>query len=469
MKPPIPNSYWVEPGRLLAGEHPAGKDLADTRRRILLLLEAGVRSFVDLTEPGEMESYQSLLPAHIGYESFGLPDHSVPASAQKMRDVLTALWRDLSTRPGVYLHCRAGIGRTGITVGCYLRELGEPGDAALAELNRMWQQNARSATWAEVPETAEQAQFVHAWKPRRARRRAPGERGATGRLTIDTSHRVRGCLVGLAVGDIHGCWLAVPGEGGKPTGWTDDTAMTLCVAESLIANKGFNGRDQLDRYRAWAEDPAAAGAQPDAQLRDVVREALTRSVWGRNAMSGTHDPKQTDASPLPRCAAAALYARDDLRLASSLGADVARVTHQAPLLVDACRVFTCMISAAISGRSREQVLAVAGEIKGMPLKDEVLRLAAGWGRAPDPAHRPPAGILRVLDRVAREFARGESFEEGLARLMAGRTTDRDATCAAYGALAGAALGEQAIQPQLADRVARRSDLEALAERLYRRH
>ncbi len=141
----------------------------------------------------------------------------------------------------------------------------------------------------------------------------------------------------------------------------------------------------------------------------MVREALARATWGRNALSGTHDPKQVDASPLARCAAAALYARDDLRLASSLGADVARVTHQAPLLVDACRVFTCMISAAISGRSREQVLAVAGEMKGMPLKDEVLRLAAGWGRPPDPAHRPPAGILRVLDRVAREFARGESF------------------------------------------------------------
>ena len=56
VKPPLPNSYWVEPGRLLAGEHPAGKDLADTRRRILLLLEAGVRSFIDLTETGEMES-----------------------------------------------------------------------------------------------------------------------------------------------------------------------------------------------------------------------------------------------------------------------------------------------------------------------------------------------------------------------------------------------------------------------------
>jgi ADP-ribosylglycohydrolase len=466
VKPPIPNSYWVEPGRLLAGEHPAGKDLADTRRRILLLLEAGVRSFIDLTEPGEQESYQSLLPAGVGYESFGLPDHSVPATAQKMRDVLGALWRDLSTRPGVYLHCRAGIGRTGITVGCYLRELGEPGDAALAELNRLWQQNARAASWPEVPETPQQAQFVQAWKPRRARRRAPGERSATGRLTIDALQRIRGCLVGLAVGDIHGCGLALKD---KSTGWTDETAMTLCVAESLLANKGFNGRDQLDRYRAWAENPAAAGAQPDAELRAVVRDALARAVKGRNALTGTHDPNQTDASPLARCAAAALYARDDLRLASSLGADVARVTHQAPLLVDACRVFTCMISAALSGRSREQILAIAGEMKGMPVKDEVLRLAAGWGRPPDPAHRPPAGILRVLDRVAREFARGESFPEGLERLLGSRATDRDATCAAYGALAGAALGEHAMGAQLSDRVARRPELEALAERLYRRH
>ncbi len=461
MKPPLPNSYWIEPGRLLAGEHPAGGNLADTRRRIMALLEAGVRSFIDLTQAGEMESYRSLLPADVGYESFGLPDHSVPATAQKMREVLSALWRDLAGRPGVYLHCRAGIGRTGMTVGCYLRELGEPGDAALAELNRLWQHNARSKTWPSVPETAEQALYVHNWKPRRARRRAPGER--TGRLTPDIQHRVRGCLVGLAVGDIQGS--AVAGS----AGWTDDTAMAVCVAESLLASKGFNGRDQLERYRAWAVNPAAFGAQPDAELRAVVREALSRAAWGRNALTGTHDPEQLDASPLARCAAAALYARDDLRLASALGADVARVTHQAPLLVDACRLFTCMLSAAIAGRTPAQVLAIAGEIKGMPLKGEVLRLAAGWGQAADPAHRPPAGILRVLDRVAREFERGEGLAQGLARLAAGRLSDRDAACAAYGALAGAALGDQAIEAQLTDRVARRPELEALAERLYRHH
>ena len=206
------------------------------------------------------------------------------------------------------------------------------------------------------------------------------------------------------------------------------------------------------------------------ELRAVVRDALSRAAWGRNAMSGTHDPKQTDASPLARCAAAALYARDDLRLASSLGADVARVTHQAPLLVDACRVFTCMICAAISGRSREQVLAVAGEMKGMPLKDEILRLAAGWGRPPDPAHRPPAGILRVLDRVAREFARGESFPDGpgAADGKPGNRPGRHLRRLRRAGRRGArGAGHRSRSYWTASRAA--PELEALAERLYRRH
>lgn len=465
MKPPIPNSYWVEPGRLLAGEHPAGKDLASTRKRIATLLEAGVRSFIDLTQPDEMESYRSLLPPDIGYESFGLPDHSVPRSAQQMRDVLTAMWRELAARPGIYLHCRAGIGRTGMTVGCYLRELGEPPDAALAELNRLWQHNARAATWPEVPETAEQTQYVHAWRPRRARRRAPGDRGP-GRVTSEEHGRIRGCLVGLAVGDIVGSGLAVRD---RPSGWTDETAMTLCVAESLLASKGFNGRDQLDRYRAWAADPVAAGAHPGAELRQGVRDALARAAWQRGTLVGSHDPKQLDASALARCAAAALYAGHDLRQASSLGADVARVTHQAPLLVDACRVFTCMISAALAGRSREQVLAVGTDMTGMPLKEEVLKLAESWRRPPDPAQRLPAGILRVLDRVAREFARSQDFDSGISRMAGKRSIDRDAACAAYGALAGAWSGEMAIAPALRAAVSRCAELEALADRLHRHH
>ena len=145
MKPPIPNSYWVEPGLILAGEHPDAGSEAATRARIEALLGAGVRGFINLTEPGELPDYSGLLPDGVQCHAFPLPDHSVPDTAQQMHEVQDALQRLLAAGLTVYVHCRAGIGRTGITIGCYLREQGQAPEAALSELNRLWQQNARAA------------------------------------------------------------------------------------------------------------------------------------------------------------------------------------------------------------------------------------------------------------------------------------------------------------------------------------
>ena len=40
--PPIPNSYWIVPDRLLAGEYPGGRDEKETRERLETLLASGV-------------------------------------------------------------------------------------------------------------------------------------------------------------------------------------------------------------------------------------------------------------------------------------------------------------------------------------------------------------------------------------------------------------------------------------------
>ena len=50
-KRPISESYWVEPGRLLAGEYPGDYDEERTRKRIDALIEAGFNTFIDLTQP----------------------------------------------------------------------------------------------------------------------------------------------------------------------------------------------------------------------------------------------------------------------------------------------------------------------------------------------------------------------------------------------------------------------------------
>ncbi len=172
MTQPLPNTYWVLPGRLLAGEHPYGNDDADTRRRLDQLRDAGINYFVDLTEENEMPSYRGLLAPQSHYLRCSIRDTKVPASIQHMQELQSQIRTALELDRRMYVHCRAGIGRTGLVIGCYLAEEGLEGQAALDELNRLWHQCARARSWPVVPQTDEQADYVRSWpKHRKAAKR----------------------------------------------------------------------------------------------------------------------------------------------------------------------------------------------------------------------------------------------------------------------------------------------------------
>src|SRR5207237_5732097 len=96
---PLPNSYWVLPGQLLAGEHPGGSTALATRARLVRLLEAGVSCFIDLTEPDELPPYDAHLPPHVDYLRMPIPDHGIPAQHGHMGELLDRL-RRLARGPG---------------------------------------------------------------------------------------------------------------------------------------------------------------------------------------------------------------------------------------------------------------------------------------------------------------------------------------------------------------------------------
>ena len=92
---PDPNTYWVIEGRFLAGEYPGARDPAQARRKIAAFLNAGITTFIDLTEPHELAPYEPLLAdAGAEYNRFPIRDMSVP------RDVRTCRTSSMpSTRP----------------------------------------------------------------------------------------------------------------------------------------------------------------------------------------------------------------------------------------------------------------------------------------------------------------------------------------------------------------------------------
>ncbi len=166
---PFANCYWVEPGRLLAGEYPGARSEDATRRRVRALIEAGFDCFVDLTAEGELDGYDVWLPREHGritvrHVRRPIPDHGIPPDTATMTAILDEIDGAIGRGARVYVHCRAGIGRTGTVVGCWLARRGLGGREALERLNQLWLDCGRALTWPTTPETDAQVDFVLRWQ-----------------------------------------------------------------------------------------------------------------------------------------------------------------------------------------------------------------------------------------------------------------------------------------------------------------
>ncbi len=167
---PIAESYWVIPGRFLAGEYPAAPYFEEhSRRRMDAFLESGFDTFIDLTREGELQPYEPILyeqaeryGIQVEYRRFSIGDFGLP-TPREMKEILDTIDAALRTNHKIYLHCWGGVGRTGTAVGCYLARHGLSGDQALDQVAAWWHNVPKHHQHPNSPETAVQAAFVRHW------------------------------------------------------------------------------------------------------------------------------------------------------------------------------------------------------------------------------------------------------------------------------------------------------------------
>jgi ADP-ribosyl-[dinitrogen reductase] hydrolase len=491
---PLPNTYWVVPGRVLGGEYPGAPDRAESRLRLARLIDAGVGCFLDLTQPDELPPYHADLPLTIEYLRKPIVDHGIPADPQQMVEILDCLRQALSARRVVYLHCRAGIGRTGTVAGCLLVERGLPGKAALIELNRLWQGSARSAQWPIVPETDEQSEYVRTWT-RRVFTPQPEPDPLLDPQTLAAARGLRerflGALLGLALGDAVAAATQYkrPGKfapvgdllGGGPFdlprgGWSDDTAMALCLAESLLEREGFDARDQVARYRRWQQHGHLSATGQCLGITASTARALARSQWRRQPFSGSHDPHALGPESLSRVAPVVMYFFGDRAAAIEHAGEAARATSQAPAVLTACRALAAALHAGLSGEPKNVMLARATSLLEAP---EALGVIAATSAAALPAAAAvdiadggAAGPTRRTGGTARSavaaaldaFARTDNFRDAVLA-AANLGGNSDVMAGACGALAGAHYTASAVPTLWRNSLMKKDLLEDFADRL----
>ncbi len=295
-----------------------------------------------------------------------------------------------------------------------------------------------------------------------------------------TGERFRGCLLGLAVGDAVGTTLEfrrrgtfepltdVVGGGPfrlQPGQWTDDTSMALCLATSLVECGGFDARDQMDRYCRWADDGYLSSTGVCFDIGGTVASALARYRRDANPFAGVGDPRTAGNGCIMRLAPIPLYYHPDLDAAERFARDSSLTTHGAAECVDACRLLARIISRALAGASREEVLlGDAGAFAG-GCADAIGEIArGGYLGKPESGIRGSGHVVRSLEAALWAFSRTDNYE-GAILAAANLGDDADTTAAVCGQVAGAFYGEPGIPARWLERLTLRSEIATLAGQL----
>ena len=264
--------------------------------------------------------------------------------------------------------------------------------------------------------------------------------------------RVAGAFVGLAIGDAlgapvefcrRGTFELVEGfrAGGKfdlPAGaWTDDTAMALCLAQSLIEMHEIEPKDLLERFARWLE----FGENTSTGVAVGVGQNTLR-VLGEFKRNGTLEAvrfgsKNDGNGSLMRLAPVACGGTFTPEMVISMASAQSRTTHASDIADECCQFTALLINELLCGN--DYVEARRNLTEGdwsYPLQSI---LDIDYTEFSDVGIRASGYVVDTLQAALWAVETSQSFEQAVLKAV-NLGDDADTVGAVAGQIAGARYG-----------------------------
>ena len=228
----------------------------------------------------------------------------------------------------------------------------------------------------------------------------------------------------------------------QPGQYSDDTQMSLMVAESLVENKGFNPEDLATRYVDWIVSGRARGYGKTTLL--AVHNLLEGKSYSESGVPGSYGN-----GTAMRAAPIGVFFRNDLEEVINVCKVDSAITH-ASEEAEAGSIAIAFTAALAAQNDTEDLLE---RVHSVLPDSKVKSIIYSLGSLIDARHIPASSALRVLGTKAdvRQtvpsalycFLKFNNYHDAiLAAIKAGG--DTDTTAAIVGGLFGAKLGMKAI-------------------------
>ncbi|MEO9467624.1 ADP-ribosylglycohydrolase family protein [Parasphingorhabdus sp.] len=294
---------------------------------------------------------------------------------------------------------------------------------------------------------------------------------------IESRDRALGAMLGLATGDAVGTTLEFQRRdsyqqltdmvGGGPFDlmpgqWTDDTAMSLALADSLAHDSQLDESDLMQRFVSWMDEGAYSCTGSCFDIGITTRRALADWKSSGDPVSGSTDPRTAGNGSLMRLAPVAVrHWRNNAHLVD-VAARQSQTTHGAAEAVQACIAFAEVLSEAIKGsadpiRNTRFSYNFSGKLKSI--------LNGNWVDKERYEIASSGYVMHSLEAAFWCVNESSDFRESIL-LAANLGDDADTTAAITGQLAGAIYGAKSIPAEWLHKLAWRDQIVEKAELLF---